>query len=46
VRDSPLILTNHNENLFLKNVKTFMSYEILRSDLGLKTSDTDLLLAV
>jgi len=41
-----LILRTHNENIYLINVKTFMSYEITRSDLGLKTSNTDLLLAV
>lgn len=41
-----LILRAHNNNLYFKNVKTFISCEIIRSDLELKTSNTNRLLAV
>jgi hypothetical protein len=41
-----LIARNHNENSYYINMKIFISYEITRSDLGLKTSNTDLLLVV
>jgi hypothetical protein len=41
-----LILRTHNKKLRLINVKAFTSYEITLSFLGLKTSNTDLMLAV
>jgi len=41
-----LILRTHNKKLHLINVKTFTSYEITLSYFGLKTSNTDLMLAV
>ena len=41
-----LILRAIYENIYLINMKTFMSYEITRSELGLKTLNSDLLLAV